>query len=491
MASSPDSPPRLRIVAAAITPRNRSSLLGRAQLSLVEHALCPLDARASLAGPYIHDSRYWYFDANHHRKEARVHVACPEGLSSTDEFYLWGLLSLTFAQPKPSADFYATPYYCLCQLGCVDHNEDRSGTQNYTLFRAAVSRLATVSYRNDHFYDPIRGEHRDVGFGFLSYSLPIDPQSSRAWRFAWDPIFFEFCQAVAGSLRFDLSTYRALDPACRRIYLLLKKIFWRNEVSPDFDLRDLAVNVIGFSAGQETWKLKQKIIRCLESLLDREIIQLPDGVAEPATLFTKRAKGQYNLRLHRGPHFDATTAAPSAVVTDSALYEPLKTIGLDDGTIGRVIVGYDSRLVAECADMTLAAKERNGESFFTNSPAAYFIDNLKEQAAGRRTPPDWWRELRKEEERRKWQADREERSAASSERFDAALDAYLRTEAREAFHRVMDRVFQDLKTGGQPDHEARRNASYFARTHFVRRFRAEHPEWNDDGPSRAGDSLGL
>jgi hypothetical protein len=146
MASSPDSPPRLRIVAAAITPRNRSSLLGRAQLSLVEHAVCPLDARASLAGPYIHESRYWYFDANHHRKEARVHVACPEGLSSTDEFYLWGLLSLTFAQPKPSADFYATPYYCLCQLGCVDHNEDRSGTQNYTLFRAAVSRLATVSY---------------------------------------------------------------------------------------------------------------------------------------------------------------------------------------------------------------------------------------------------------------------------------------------------------------------------------------------------------
>ena len=109
--------------------------------------------------------------------------------------------------------------------------------------------------------------------------------------------------------------------------------------------------------------------------------------------------------------------------------------------------------------MTLAAKERSGESFFTNSPAAYFIDNLKEQAAGRRTPPDWWRELRKEEERRKWQADREERSAATSECFYTAFDAYLQTEAREAFHRVMDRIFQDLKAGGQADHEARRNAS--------------------------------
>ncbi|MGD0896628.1 MAG: hypothetical protein ABR915_02250 [Thermoguttaceae bacterium] len=41
---------------------------------------------------------------------------------------------------------------------------------------------------HDHFYDPIRGEHRDVGFGFFSYSLPLDPRSSRAWRFAWAPV---------------------------------------------------------------------------------------------------------------------------------------------------------------------------------------------------------------------------------------------------------------------------------------------------------------
>ena len=53
-------------------------------------------------------SRYWYTDQNRHRKEARVRIACPDGLSPTDEFYLWGLLSLTFSQAKPSADFYAT-----------------------------------------------------------------------------------------------------------------------------------------------------------------------------------------------------------------------------------------------------------------------------------------------------------------------------------------------------------------------------------------------
>jgi len=289
MPTALDSPPRLRIVAAAITPHGRSTSLGRAQLSLVEHALCPLDAGASLAGPHIHETRYWYTDANRHRKEARARVACPEGLSSTDEFYLWGLLSLTLAQPKPTAEFYVTPYYCLRQLGCIDEKHAHTGGKHFDLFRTSVVRLAAVSYRNDHFYDPVRGEHRDVGFGFLSYSLPLDPESSRTWRFAWDPIFFEFCQAVAGSLRFDLATYRGLDPACRRLYLLLKKIFWRNETSPEFDLYDLAVNVIGFSANQEVWKLKQKVIRCLATLLEHDIIRLPEGVS----LYDNRREKQW------------------------------------------------------------------------------------------------------------------------------------------------------------------------------------------------------
>ena len=174
-----------------------------------------------------------------------VRIACPDGLSPTDEFYLWGLLSLTFSQPKPSPDFYATPYYCLRQLGCIDQKEARTGGKRFALFRNAISRLSAVSYRNDRFYDPVRGEHRQVGFGFLSYSLPVDPGSSRAWRFAWDPIFFEFCSAAAGSLRFDLDVYRTLDPASRRLYLLLKKIFWRCDASPNFELRDLTVNVLG------------------------------------------------------------------------------------------------------------------------------------------------------------------------------------------------------------------------------------------------------
>ena len=72
---------------------------------------------------------------------------------------------------------------------------------------------------------------------------------------------------------------------------------------------------------------------------------------------------------------------------------------------------------------------------------------------------------------------------------EAAFDAYLKTEAREAFGRVMDRIFQDLKGSGQSADDARENAAHYARTHFVNRFRAEHPEWNGDGFSRFGDGV--
>ena len=458
---------------------------GHAQLSLVEHALCPLDTQDSLGESRVFESEYSFTDRNRHRRRARVRVACPEGLSPTDEFYLWGLLSLTFSQPKPTADFYATPYYCLRQLGCIHPKQKRVGGRDFALFRASISRLSTVSYRNDHFYDPIRGEHRDVGFGFLSYSLPLDPGSCRAWRFAWDPLFFEFCSAAAGALRFDFETYRALDPASRRLYLLLKKVFWRSESSPEFDLRDLAVNALGFSGLHETWRLKQKLACCIEVLASRQAIRLPAGAANGGPLFSKRGPGQYSIRFLRGPHFETvpSPAGPSRVA-DSPLYDPLHTIGLDDAAIRHVLKTYDPRLVAECADMTLAARERFGNEFFKNSPQAYFVDNLKAQASRKRTPPDWWRELRKQEERRRWQADDE--AEDRSREFDRAFEEYLKTEAREAFGRVMDKVFSDLTSGGQSEQDARRNAEHFARIHFSNRFRAEHPEWrtgDDSAPS--------
>ena len=46
-------------------------------------------------------------------------VVCPFGLSPVDEFYLWGLVALTLSQPEPSVEFYATPHYCLSELGVI------------------------------------------------------------------------------------------------------------------------------------------------------------------------------------------------------------------------------------------------------------------------------------------------------------------------------------------------------------------------------------
>jgi hypothetical protein len=468
-------------------PRPGRAYLGHAQLSLVEHALCPLDATSSLGGPLIHEASYWFSDLNRHRKQAHARVLCPEGLSPSDEFYLWGLLSLTFSQENPTVDFHATPYYCLRRLGCIDAHANRGG-KNYELFRSAIDRLAAVTYRNDLFYDPIRGEHRQVSFGFLSYSLPLDPQSSRAWRFAWDPIFFEFCSAARGALLFDFQAYRALDEASRRLFLLLKKVFWRNAESPDFDLHDLAVHAIGFSPTQEPRHLKRKLLRCIERLLASGILCLPTGIARPADLFAKRAKGRYSIRLHRGPHFDhPLTDAMHRDVTESPLFEILTTIGLDRPAIRHILAAHDPRLIAEIADMTLAARERFGESFFTKSPAAYFMDNLTQHAKGKRTAPDWWRAVRTEEERRRRQAERPTR--AVDDHAEKAFRAYLETEARDAFERVMDRVFQSFRSAGQSDEAARRTAHEHAQLHFRHLFFKEHPEYRGDGPSRFGDIL--
>ena len=78
-----------------------------------------------------------------------------------------------------------------------------------------------------------------MSFGFLSYSLPLDPESGRAWRFAWDPIFFELVAATGGHVWFDLTTYRGLDPASRRLFLFVCKVFARRETTPRMNVRHL------------------------------------------------------------------------------------------------------------------------------------------------------------------------------------------------------------------------------------------------------------
>ena len=357
------------------------------QLTLIEHCLCPLDARASLRENLVHETSFGY-SKDKKRKQASVRVTCPGGLSTEDEFFLWGLLSLTLSQPKPSANFFATRHYCLKQLGKIDSR--RRGGRQYQQLAESLERLSLVSYRNDAFYDPLRGEHRRVSFGFLSYSLPMDGDSSRVWQISWDPIFFEYCLAARSVLAFDFEVYTELDPASRRLFLLLHKLFWRYRTTPAIDIRELGTNVLGFSDSLRTSEIKVRIAKLAERLRLRDIIA---GEAN----FQKRAKGEFTVRFSKGKFFGRKVARPASNRIESPLAEPLRSIGFGDHECQRILHKFDEHLIQQWSDVTLAAVEHKGRSFFKRSPQAFFMHNVQHASQGTRTPPDWWLDLRKRE----------------------------------------------------------------------------------------------
>ena len=421
---------------------------GVGQLSLVEHALCPLSAGHSLRGPLVHECQYAYSDPHGRRHQAHVRVTCPLGLSAQDEYYLWGLLALTFSQPEPDIEFHATPHYCLRQLGIINQHAQRGGRQ-YRQFAAALERLSVIHYQNDAFYDALRAEHRRVSFGLFSYSLPLDPQSSRTWRIVWDPLLFELVSATGGHLWFDLQLYRTLDPATRRLFLLLTKVFRRRARAwaPRFDLHELAVHVLGFASTVAIRDLKVKVARCVRKLVDLEIVQ----PSKTKDAFDRARDGRVTLRLRRGRYFDDSgQSGAQNTRMDSPLAEPLREIGLDSQAISRILTQYPLRLVQQWLDITLAAKERLGPDFFRRSPAAYFVDNVKHAAAGNRTPPDWWWELRRAEQRV-----RKRPAKPATHKAKLAVGASPIQELTAAFE-------EPLVAAGQPADVARKNATRLA-----------------------------
>ena len=439
---------------------------GMGQLTLVEHALCPLDSKTALQAGFVHQPEYFYCDANGRKKKASARIVCSSGLSPKDEFILWGLLALTLSQPEPTNQLIATRNFMLKQLACSGTHSNRGGRQ-FADFERSLERLQGVQYQSNHFYDPIRRERRKIGFGFLSYSLPADENSSRAWRIAWDSTFFEFCQAANGHLVFDLPTYRRLDCGGRRLFLLLKKIFHRRSQSLVFDVWHLGVNVLGLAPSLDLRNLKKKIERRAIALCDQDIIQIPD------TLFEKHRKGEYSIRFHRGPYFEGNRpVAPQPAVQDSPLHEPLQTIGLEDATIERVIKRFPRVMVQEWADITLAAKERFGMSFFKKSPQAYFMDNIKNAAQEGRRPPDWWHQIVKEEERRQSEAACRRLGLSPEKPVDSKrqFDEYLQEDGRKTFEDVVSDLFQSFRDVGQSDRDAARNAQRHARDHLRKKF---------------------
>jgi hypothetical protein len=398
---------------------------GAGQLSLIEHALCPLAIRPVNSGGWIHESKYLYSDTAGQRKIAQVRTICPLGLTPTDEFFLWGLLALTLSQPQRNTEFHATPHYCLRQLGMIDQHARRGGRQ-YALFAQALERLSAVTYQNDGFYDPVRREHRRVGFGFLSYSLPLDLASSRAWRIVWDGVFLELAAAVGGHLRFDLDLYRQLDPASRRLFLLVSKLFRRQRRTPRWELRHLGEHVLGFAPSLATRDLKVKMQRCIRRLADQRVVALSSEHPPVAS-----QQGDV-VQLTRGPYYDRRSAGnPTMPAAHSPLADLMHQIGLDDRTIARCIRQYSVQLLQQWLDITLAARERHGESFFKKSAAAYFVDNVKHAAQDQRTPPDWWHDLLREERRAQAECGRQEPNGAKDANCDDPEGALVAAVTRQ------------------------------------------------------------
>lgn len=368
------------------TTRKRHSGFG--QLTLVEHSLCPLDHNSSLVENLVHESQYGYSDSRRKRQTAQARVFCPLGLSASDELYLWGLLALTLSQPEGRSDLVATPHWCLKHLGMVDSSQRRGGAQ-YQRFRNALRRLSAISYICDAFYDPVRAEHRSVNFHFFSYNLPIDSSSNRAWRLSWDETFLEFAKHGSGYLRFDLEIYRLLDPASRRLFLFVSKIFYRRATLPQLSLQYLAVDVLGFSDKVAAKDLRIKIKRCLKRLEQIGVVAGAD--------VTRVAAGRYVVNARRGVYFDRDRASAAQQQNLQPVIETLVGIGFEIGAAYSLTRKYPATLLEQWADITQAATERFGQKFFKKSPMAFFVNSVSKAHAGKRTPPDWWRSIRREE----------------------------------------------------------------------------------------------
>lgn len=359
------------------------------QLSLVEHSLCPLD-RATKHN-LVHAVEYHYSDAHRRRQTAQVRVFAPLGLSPMDELYLWGLLALTLGQPKSDGILTATPHWCLTQLGLIDAGTRRGGRQ-YQEFSAALQRLSVVKYLSDACYDPSRGEYRQVSFGFLSYSLPAHPDSSRAWTICWDRVFWELVQATGGGMRFDLELYRSLDAAARRLLLVILKVGYRPGRLPVFELRHLAVDVLGLSPSLAIRDMKVKVQRTLHRLTEVGVIQ--------HSHISRSRPGAFSVAFDRGDRLDAVVPCiGQPAVENSPLLDGLMAIGFEAPAAVRLIQRYPPSQVALWTDVTQAALERFGSRYFRVSPMAFLVDSLKQAALGLRTPPDWWHAARRQERR--------------------------------------------------------------------------------------------
>jgi hypothetical protein len=400
---------------------------GVAQLSLLETALWPLQDRGRTSAFH---PKYSYATPEG-RKTAHVTVRSGLGLKDFDEFVLWGLLGATLQRRDDDPVLMATPYWMLQHLGL-----DTGGSQ-YAELRQSLQRLANVSYENTAFYNPLSKEHEFAAFQFLSFLLPTvgglggDVDNARCWRIIWNPLFFRFCQATGGTLLFDLDLYRSLSPAARRLFLKLKDRFWRTK-RVFFNVDDLTINGMGYSSERPLRKRKYDLTACIQELLDQRVIALGKGQAAPEDLFLRHAPGVWAVLFHEGEYFRSPLSPrreyEADAFADDPLREPLKSFGIDDAGIKRLLKTSGRALLKQWIRVTDAALHEKPRGFkgFRASPAAFFIDGVQNN----RRPPDWFLAHEKRQEQEQFES-RVRAAAAETAKVRQRYDQ----ERREALRR--------------------------------------------------------
>ena len=244
-------------------------------------------------------------------------------------------------------------------------------------------------------------------------------------------------------------------PAARRLFLKLKDRFWRSKLV-FMNVEDLTINGLGFSADRPLKKRKFDLTACIRELLDQGIIELGRGHCEPKDLFMKRGTGLYVVQFFEGPYFrrplsDRTVSTKQAI-TDDPLYQPLKSIGVDEAGIRRIFKKCSRGLIQRWIKITDAAMHEQPHGFpgFKASPAAFLIDGVQNQ----RMPPDWSYAHEKERQRQQWEEQRRSmasdetalRAAYQVERI-ASHKSYLATpEARSLFSRYHETFLEFNRT---------------------------------------------
>lgn len=396
--------------------------VGFAQLSIIETALYPLDRRGE--GALSFGATYSYSDPVGKRVRADVKVgAAFEPLKANDDFFLWSLLSLTLRHSE-NHTLVASPYWLLKNIGLP------TGGFQYAQLRQVVERLAQVVYSNSGFYNPISQEHERWTFAFFASHLPDSLDADRLWKIVWNQPFMEVSRATGGRLLFDLELFHRLgSPATRRLFLKLSDRFYRaNRVY--FDVDDLTVNGLGLSATRPLKKRKYDLTRCIETLLEHQIITLGKGHANPRDLFLKRGKGRYVVVFFKGPFFAAAVPRTAAKdIQSDPLYDPMRAIGVDPPMIRKLLGSSRRTMIERWLKITEAAMKDKPAGFpgFKVSSAAFFIDGVLNQ----RMPPDWMHQFEKIQRRKAHEA--EITKASESERHLAVEYESQRRDAIRAF----------------------------------------------------------